>query len=144
MSAGIVKPHILYPKNPSQHFADLCMLQKKPEFESCLSSKLIDCIRVDGSTDEGPGHDEVQFLATERHLELGKFCSFVTARSSSSSYLNCIKLQNGCLAMAHSNIYIPSTIGNLYVSKASWVTFTCVRDGRHGASILQVRSIVYV
>ena len=110
MSAGIVKPHILYPKNPSQHSADLFMLQKKPEFESCLSYKPIDCIRVDGSTDEGRGHDEVQFLMTERHLELGKVCSLVTARSSGSSYLNRVELQNGCLAMAHSNIYIPSTI----------------------------------
>ena len=109
MSAGIVKPHILYPKNPSQHSADLFMLQKKPEFESCLSNKPIDCIRVDGSTDEGPGHDEVQFLVTEGHLELGKVCSLVTARCS-GSYLNCVELQNGCLAMAHSNIYIPSTI----------------------------------
>ena len=100
MSAGIVEPYILYPKNPSQHSADLFIPQKKPEFESCLSNKPIDCISVDGST------DEVQFLVTERHLELGKVCSLVTATSSGSSYLNRVELQ----MMAHSNIYIPSTI----------------------------------
>ena len=73
-----------------------------------MSNKPIDCIKVDGSTDEGPGHDEVQFLVTERHVELGKVCSLVAA--SGSSYLNHVEVQNGCLAMAHNNIYNPSTI----------------------------------
>lgn len=61
MSPGIVKPHMLYPKNPSQHSVALLMLQKKPEFELCMDNKSIDCFRVDGATDEGPGHDEIQF-----------------------------------------------------------------------------------
>lgn len=34
----------------------------------------------------------------------------VTSRSSGSSYLNRVELQNGCLAKAHSNLFIPSTL----------------------------------
>ena len=110
LAAGIVKPHIVFPKNPAQHAADLAMLQKKEEFKACLDNKTIDCIRVDGASDEGPIHHEVQFMWAERHLEQAKVCTLVTSRSSGSSYLNRVELQNGCLAVAHSNLYIPSTI----------------------------------
>lgn len=34
----------------------------------------------------------------------------VTARSSGSSYLNRVELQNGCLSCGHSNVFIPSTM----------------------------------
>ena len=34
----------------------------------------------------------------------------MTTRSSGSSYLNRVELQNGCLAVAHANMYIPSTL----------------------------------
>ncbi len=86
------------------------MLENDPDYKSCLKNKPIDCIRVDGAGDEGPIHAEVQFLWTERHLEQEKVCTLVTTRSSGSSYLNRVELQNGCLAVAHSNIFIPSTI----------------------------------
>ena len=110
LAAGIVKPHIVFPKNPAQHAADLAMLQKKEEFNESLDKKAIDCIRVDGASDEGPSHHEVQFMWTERHLEKGKICTLVSSMSSGSSYLNRVELQNGCLAIAHANLYIPSTI----------------------------------
>ena len=55
--------------------ADMYMLQKNPEFECRMNGTLIDCVRVDGAGDEGPSHHEVQFLATERHLDLGKACT---------------------------------------------------------------------
>ena len=29
---------------------------------------------------------------------------------SGCSYLNCVELQNGCLALAHANLFIPSTL----------------------------------
>ena len=90
--------------------ADMYMLQKNPEFECRMNGTLIDCVRVDGAGDEGPSHHEVQFLATERHLDLGKACTLITSRCSGSSYLNRVELQNGCLAMAHANVFIPSTI----------------------------------
>lgn len=113
LSAGIVKPHILYPKDPSQHTADLVIFENDPDFQPCLKNKPIDCIRVDGAGDEGPAHAEVQFMWTERHLEQEKVHTLVTTRRSGSSYLNRVELQNGCLAMAHSNIFIPSTIHGL-------------------------------
>ena len=101
---------MLYPKDPSQHAADIAMLENDLDFKSCLNNKPIDCIRVDGAGDEGSVHAEVQFLWTERHLKQEKVCTLVTTRSSGSSYLNRVELQNGCLAVAHSNIFIPSTI----------------------------------
>jgi hypothetical protein len=76
-SAGLVKAHILYPKDPSQHAADLVMLENDPDYKSCLKNKPIDCIRVDGAGDGGPIHAEVQFLCTERHLKQEKVCTFV-------------------------------------------------------------------
>ena len=36
--------------------------------------------------------------------------TLVTARSSGSSYLNRVELQNGCLTRGHSNLFIPSTL----------------------------------
>ena len=32
-------------------------------------TKEIECIRVDGASDEGPSHEEVQFWWTERHFK---------------------------------------------------------------------------
>lgn len=109
-TAGIVKPHMVFPKNASQHTADLAMLENHEEFYDHIAQKKIDCIRVDGASDENPGHDEVQFLWTERHLEQKKVCTLVSTRCSGSSYLNRVELQNGCLAISHSNLFIPSTL----------------------------------
>ena len=42
--------------------------------------------------------------------------SLITARSSGSSFLNRVELQNGCLTRGHSNLFIPSTLaGNCIV-----------------------------
>lgn len=74
--------------------------------------KLIECIRVDGAADEGPMHEEVQFVWAARHLSRPTLATLVTARNSGSSYLNRVELQNGCLALAHANVFIPSTLGD--------------------------------
>ena len=105
---GMVKPHFIYEKMPTQHYIDLNMLKTK--LPNYLSNKPIDCIQVDGAGDEGPGHLEVQFLWTEHHLLKQKICTVVTTRHSGSSYLNPVELMNGCIAKAHSNLYIPSTL----------------------------------
>ena len=34
----------------------------------------------------------------------------VSTRSSGSSFKNWVELQNGCLALGHSNLFIPSTL----------------------------------
>lgn len=116
LCAGVVKPVGLYSKNPTQHLADLQMLESmdelKPAFFDPVTGrrKVIECIRVDGATDEGPSHEEVQFMWAARHTSTGTVATLVTARNSGSSYLNCVELQNGCLALAHANLFIPSIL----------------------------------
>ena len=41
--------------------------------------------------------------------------TLVTARSSGSSYLNRVELQNGCLTRGHSNLFIPSTLSGTFM-----------------------------
>lgn len=72
--------------------------------------KEVECVRVDGNFDEGPSHLEVQYWWTLRHLERGSKAIMVTSRNSGASYLNRVELQNGCLALAHANLFIPSTM----------------------------------
>ncbi len=57
---GVVKPHVIFEKNPSQHMADLNMLAKQ-EQNTAVFNRLSDgqrkdiwYVRVDGSSDEGP------------------------------------------------------------------------------------------
>lgn len=110
VSVGVVKAHKLHPKSPAQHMADLRMLEETSDFKG-IFNKQIEFIRVDGGGDENPSHAEVQFMWTERHLSKATDCLLVTTRHSGGSYLNKVELLNGCLARAHSNIFIPSTIG---------------------------------
>ena len=117
MCAGVVKVAGVYPKNPSQHSADLDILEEEPTFKPMFINpannerKLIECVRVDGAADEGPIHDEVQFIWTERHLKKSTIACLVTTRNSGSSFSNRVELQNGCLALGHANLFIPSTLG---------------------------------
>ncbi|XP_072163624.1 uncharacterized protein [Diadema setosum] len=106
---GVVKAHHIFPKNPAQHMADLYMMSEMEEYRDDLL-KPIDCIRVDGAADEGPSHLEVQYMWSEWHLSMGKYCTLVTARYAGGSYLNKVEQINGCLTRAHSNMFIPSTI----------------------------------
>ncbi len=107
--AGVVKASLVHEKNPVQHAADLEILGKLEETRFPIA-KSIECVRVDGATDEGPSHVEVQFMWTERHINHSKLCTLVTTRFAGGSYLNKVELQNGCLALGHSNLFIPSTI----------------------------------
>ena len=72
--------------------------------------KQVECVRVDGSFDEGPAHHEVLYWWTLRHLESGSRAIMITSRNSGASYLNRVELQNRCLALAHANLFIPSTM----------------------------------
>lgn len=84
----------------------------KPAFTNCetRSPKTIECIRVDGGGDEGPAHVEVQYWWTVRHIEEASELTMVTSRNSGASYRNRVELQNGCQALAHANLFIPSTL----------------------------------
>ncbi len=104
---AVVKPHFVFQKNPAQHAADMLMLQKQNIVEG---KKPVECIRVDGAGDEGPSHVEVQFHWTERHLQQATHATMVTTRHSGGSYLNKVELMNGCIAEAHANSFIPSTL----------------------------------
>ena len=75
-----------------------------------MANRPIDCIRVDGASDEGPSHVEVQFHWTDRHVKHAKVATLVTSRHSGGSYLNRVELMNGGLSQAHANLFIPSTL----------------------------------
>ena len=118
---GVVKALPVHCKNPPQHYFDLVMLSNtaslQPVFVNPVTgvNKQIDCIRVDGAADEGPSHEAVQFWWTLWHFTNKKVATLVTTRSSGSSYLHRVELQNGCLALGHSNTFIPSTLaGSCY------------------------------
>ena len=57
------------------------MLQREPSlkhvFYNCETGhpKLIDCIRVDGASDEGPAHEVIQYFWTDWHFSQGKVVS---------------------------------------------------------------------
>ena len=112
---GVVKASVLHEKCPSQHAADLESLQNMDKTKSVFFTdkndpKEVEFIRVDGGTDEGPAHHEVQFLWTERHGSRPTKVTLVTTRCSGDSYLNRVELQNGCLRQGRSNTFIPSTL----------------------------------
>ena len=76
----------------------------KPEMD-VFSRKTIDCIRVDGGADEGPGHLEVQFRRTEWYINEGREFTLVTTRNSGASCFNLVELQNGVVGRAHANLF---------------------------------------
>lgn len=116
---GVVKANVLFQKSAAQHAADFVMLQKLPELKKLTDQKEIEYFQVDGAGDENPGFLEVQFYWTERHYCEGRTCTLLTARNSGGSYLNRVELLNGCLAIGHSGVFIPSTIHGSNISKSS-------------------------
>ena len=94
---GVVKAAPIHKKSPSQHFSDLLMLsaigELKPVFQNLMtcSNKSIDCVRVDGATDEGPSHHQVQYWWTEWHVRKN-IATLLTTCSSGSPYLNRVEL----------------------------------------------------
>ena len=95
--------------------------------------KDVECIRVDGSFDEGPAHQEIQYWWTLRHLEKGTRALMVTSRSSGGSYLNRVELQGGCLALAHANVFIPSTLHGSCRSESGQIDQSLLRKNLEAA-----------
>ena len=116
LCAGVVKACGLHEKNPAQHLADLEMLSKKDELKPAFIDpmtnqlKKVQFIRVDGGHDEGPSHCEVQYWWTVWHLKTDAIATIITCRNSGASFRNRVELQNGCLSLAHTNLFIPSTL----------------------------------
>ena len=139
---GVVKPHDVFPKNPSQHAADLEeMLERNPLSKPFLSDRNIDCIRVDGGVDEGPSHVEVQFVWAERHFNKDKVCTIVTSRFSGGSYLNKVELQNGCLSIGHSHLFIPSTIHGSNVDSMGQISKEQQRNNLEAAMNVYISAV---
>ena len=115
---GVVKASVEHEKSPSQHAADIRMLGTIPQLSPVFRRpggevKEIECIHIDGGTDEGSSHVEVEFLWTECHYQQPTKVTLLTTRSSGDSFLNRVELQNGCLARGHSNLFIPSTLSGV-------------------------------
>lgn len=136
---GVVKAPILFEKNPAQHFADLEMLENQeeviPVFINPVTGKRkeIECVRVDGSFDEGPSHLEVQYWWTVRHLKSKSRFLLVTSRNSGASYKNRVELQNGCLALAHANLFIPSTLNGSCLKSGGKINEKLLHDNLSSA-----------
>ena len=79
--------------------------------------KEVEFVRVDGDHDEGPSHCEVKYWWTAHHLRAQTVATMDTTRNSGASYKNRVELQNGCLALGHANLFIPSTLNG-----------SCLRD----------------
>ena len=89
--------------------------------------------RVDGSYDEGPSHLEVQFWWTVRHLTTSTRTVLVTSRHSGASNKNRVELQNGCLALAHANLFIPSTLNGSCLDGGGKVNEKVLRENLSSA-----------
>ena len=137
--AGVVKAPFLFEKNAAQHFADLEMLERheevKPAFMNPVTGKRkeIECVRVDGSYNEAPLHIEVQYWWTTRHLNTKSRMLLVTSRNSGASYRNRVELQNGCLALAHANLFVPSTLNGSCLGSSGKVNEDVLRENLSSA-----------
>ena len=132
-----------FPKNPAQHAADLQMQEEvKPAFSTAGGPKMIKCIRVDGGSDEGPSHLEVQFWWTLRHIEAPTLATLITTRNSGSSYLNRVELQNGCLACAHANLFIPSNLnGSCFSPDTGKVDMNLLKSNMDSAADIYISRV---
>ena len=146
--AGIVKDVPLHQKNLAQHAHDLNVIETYPEVEPAFVNHITGkrkskvCIRVDGGHDEGPSHKEVQFWWTNYHLEKSSKVLIVTTRDSGSSNRNRVELQNGCLALGHSNLFIPSTLnGSCLDSKTGKVNDNKLKENLNDASNVYISRV---
>ena len=87
-----VKAPKVHQKNPAQHMADLFMLEIQTELAPAFLNvhngtlKSVECIRVDGASDKGPSHKEVQYWWTECQIIKERITTLVTTQSSGCLY----------------------------------------------------------
>ena len=53
---------------------------------------------------------------TAHHLKSKTAATIITSRNSGASYRNRVEFQNGCLALAHATLFIPSTLNGSCIS----------------------------
>jgi hypothetical protein len=135
----VVKAPVINSKNAAQHYADLHMLEDKEEIRDVFWNsesqvwKEIECARVDGSFDKGPSHCEVRYWWTIRHLVTGSRMTLVMSRNSGASYKSRVELQNGCLALGHSGLFIPSTLNGSCMLNGGNIDYDLLRKNLHAA-----------
>ena len=76
--------------------------------------KSVEYVRVNGGTDEGPDHEEMQFWWRQQHIVNARLATLVTTHRSGSSY---VKMQNSCLS---SYIYSNHTSRCLHRSRSRY------------------------
>ena len=115
----------------------------KPAFFNSQSGefKEVEFIRVDGEHDEGPVHCETQYWLTVHHLKTKTAATMVTTRNSGASYRNCVELQNGCLALAHANLFIPSTLNGSCISDSGKVDQSKLKENLSSAIDVYVNRV---
>ena len=122
LRAGVVKAHPLHGKNAAQHLAGIQMLSTKESLQPAFYNvqtgehKEIESVRVDGGADEGPAHCETRYWWTVHHLKTNGH-----SKEQWCKLQKRVELQNGCLALAHANLFIPSTLHGSCMSSSGKV-----------------------
>ena len=65
----------------------------------------------------------------------------VRTRNSGASYRNHVELQNGCLALAHANLFTPSTISGSCISDSGKVDQTKLKENLSSAIDVYVNRV---
>ena len=67
------------------------------------------------------------------------FITLVTARNSGASHLNRVELQNGCLALAHANLFIPSNLsGSCFSPETGKIDFERLKQNMDDATDIYI------
>ena len=113
----------------------------KPVFFKPASDELkeIEFITVDGGHDEGPSHCEVQYWWTVYHLKAQTVATMITTRNSGASYKNRVELQNGCLALGHANLFVPSALNGSCLTDNGKVNETNLKENLSSAINVYIR-----
>ena len=66
-------------------------------------------------------------------LEAETVVTLVSSRNSGASFRNRVELQNGCLALGHANIFIPSTLNGSCLTSSGGVDQNMLRKNLESA-----------
>ena len=67
--------------------------------------------------------------------------TLIRGRNSGASYRNRVELQNGCLALAHANLFIPSTLNGSCLSSGGKINEKLLRDNLNDANDVYISGV---
>ena len=67
------------------------------------------------------------------NMEVKTTATLVTSRNSGASFRNRVELQNGCLALGHANLFIPSTLNGSCLTQSGGVNGDTLRKNLESA-----------